>query len=179
MKLKVPTLAIVIGEGGSGGAIALASSSKVIMLENAIYSVISPEGCATILWRDPKKMLDAAKAMKLSSRDLLELEIIDEIIHEPIGGAHRDKNLISNNIKNSIKKNLDYFRSMSADEIFNERKNKFLKIGRGKGFMSDVEQLSSLVVKENNFKEFFNSKKNQIIFIGLSLAILISLVIFL
>ena len=179
MKLKVPTLAIVIGEGGSGGAIALASSSKVIMLENAIYSVISPEGCATILWRDPKKMLDAAKAMKLSSRDLLELEIIDEIIHEPIGGAHRDKNLISNNIKNSIKKNLDYFRSMSADEIFNERKNKFLKIGRGKGFMSDVEQLSSLVVKENNFKEFFNSKKNLIIFIGLSLAILISLIIFL
>ena len=179
MKLKVPTLAIVIGEGGSGGAIALASSSKVIMLENAIYSVISPEGCATILWRDPKKMLDAAKAMKLSSKDLLELEIIDEIIQEPIGGAHRDKNLILNNIKNSIKKNLDYFRSMSADEIFNERKNKFLKIGRGKGFMSDVEQLSSLVVKENNFKEFFNSKKNQIIFIGLSLAILISLVIFL
>ena len=179
MKLKVPTLAIVIGEGGSGGAIALASSSKVIMLENAIYSVISPEGCATILWRDPKKMLDAAKAMKLSSKDLLELEIIDEIIHEPIGGAHRDKNLISNNIKNSIKKNLDYFRSMSADEIFNERKNKFLKIGRGKGFMSDVEQLSSLVVKENNFKEFFNSKKNLIIFIGLSLAILISLIIFL
>ena len=179
MKLKVPTLAIVIGEGGSGGAIALASSSKVIMLENAIYSVISPEGCATILWRDPKKMLDAAKAMKLSSKDLLELEIIDEIIQEPIGGAHRDKNLILNNIKNSIKKNLDYFRSMSADEIFNERKNKFLKIGRGKGFMSDVEQLSSLVVKENNFKEFFNSKKNLIIFIGLSLAILISLVIFL
>jgi acetyl-CoA carboxylase carboxyl transferase subunit alpha len=179
MKLKVPTLAIVIGEGGSGGAIALASSSKVIMLENAIYSVISPEGCATILWRDPKKMLDAAKAMKLSSKDLLELEIIDEIIHEPIGGAHRDKNLISNNIKNSIKKNLDYFRSMSADEIFNERKNKFLKIGRGKGFMSDVEQLSSLVVKENNLKEFFNSKKKLIIFIGLSLAILISLVIFL
>ena len=134
--------------------------------------------CNNIMERS-KKMLDAAKAMKLSSRDLLELEIIDEIIHEPIGGAHRDKNLISNNIKNSIKKNLDYFRSMSADEIFNERKNKFLKIGRGKGFMSDVEQLSSLVVKENNFKEFFNSKKNQIIFIGLSLAILISLVIFL
>ena len=82
MKLKVPTIAIVIGEGGSGGAIALASSNKVLMLENAIYSVISPEGCATILWRDPKKMLDAAKAMKLSAKDLLELEIIDEIIPE-------------------------------------------------------------------------------------------------
>ena len=94
MKLKVPTLAIIIGEGGSGGAIALASANKVLMLENAIYSVISPEGCATILWRDPKKMLDAAKAMKLSAKDLLELQIIDEIIEEPIGGAHRDKNLI-------------------------------------------------------------------------------------
>ena len=179
MKLKVPTLAIVIGEGGSGGAIALASSSKVIMLENAIYSVISPEGCATILWRDPKKMLDAAKAMKLSAKDLLELDIIDEIIHEPIGGAHRDKNLVSNNIKNSIKKNLDYFKSMSAEEIFNERKNKFLRIGRGKGFMSDVEQLSSLKVKENNLKEFFNTKKNLTISIGVFLVIFISLLILL
>ena len=100
MKLKVPTIAIVIGEGGSGGAIALASSNKVLMLENAIYSVISPEGCATILWRDPKKMLDAAKAMKLSAKDLLELEIIDEIIPEPSGGAHRDKDFILENVKN-------------------------------------------------------------------------------
>ena len=119
MKLKVPTLAIIIGEGGSGGAIALASSSKVIMLENAIYSVISPEGCATILWRDPKKMLDAAKAMKLSSaKDLLELEIIDEIIPEPSGGAHRDKNLMLQNLHNSIDKNLEYFKEMSeTDDI--------------------------------------------------------------
>ena len=72
----------------------LASSSKVICLENAIYSVISPEGCATILWRDPKKMLDAAKAMKLSAKDLLDLQIIDEIVDEPVGGAHRDRNFI-------------------------------------------------------------------------------------
>jgi len=84
MSLNVPTLAVVIGEGGSGGAIALASSNKVIMLENAIYSVISPEGCATILWRDPKRTLEAAKAMKLSSKDLLELKVIDEIVAEPI-----------------------------------------------------------------------------------------------
>ncbi len=179
MKLKVPTLAIVIGEGGSGGAIALASSSKVIMFENAIYSVISPEGCATILWRDPKKMLDAAKAMKLSAKDLLGLDIIDEIINEPNGGAHRDKDLMLNNVKNSIKKNLDYFKSMSAEEIFNERKNKFLKIGRGKGFISDTEQLSSLKVKENNFKVFFKSNKNLSISIGVFLGILISLIIFL
>ena len=133
MKLKVPTLAIIIGEGGSGGAIALASSNKVIMFENAIYSVISPEGCATILWRDPKKMLDAAKAMKLSAKDLLELQIIDEIVEEPVGGAHRDRNFILENLRNSISKNLDYFKEMTADEIFNERKNKFLKIGRNDG----------------------------------------------
>jgi len=108
MELRVPTLAIIIGEGGSGGAIALASSNKVIMLENSIYSVISPEGCATILWRDPKKMLDAAKAMKLSAKDLLELKVIDEIIPEPLGGAHRDNELMLENLKSSISKNLDF-----------------------------------------------------------------------
>ena len=102
MQLTVPTLSIIIGEGGSGGAIALASSSKVLMLENAIYSVISPEGCATILWRDPTKTLEAAKAMKLSAKDLLKLEIIDEIIPDPLGGAHRDKALILDNVRNAI-----------------------------------------------------------------------------
>ena len=107
MSLNVPTLAIVIGEGGSGGAIALASSNKVIMLENAIYSVISPEGCATILWRDPKRTLEAAKAMKLSSKDLLELKVIDEIIPEPIGGAHRDRDLILDNVRKSIEKKFE------------------------------------------------------------------------
>ena len=95
------------------------------MLQNAIYSVIPPAGCATILWRDPKKMLDAAKAMKLSAKDLLELDIIDEIIEEPSGGAHRDKDLILYNIRNSISKNLESFKSMSSDEIFNHRKNNF------------------------------------------------------
>ena len=106
MKIKTPTLAIIIGEGGSGGAIALASANKVLMLENAIYSVISPEGCATILWRDTKKMLDAAKAMKLSAKDLLDLQIIDEIIPEPVGGAHRDWNLTLINIRDVIQKKI-------------------------------------------------------------------------
>ena len=151
MKLKVPTLAIVIGEGGSGGAIALASSSKVIMLENAIYSVISPEGCATILWRDPKKMLDAAKAMKLSAKDLLELNVIDEIVFEPLGGAHRDRNIVLNNVRESISKNLNLFKEMSSVEILDQRKNKFLKIGRSKGFISNPENLSTLDNKKNNF----------------------------
>ena len=159
MELSVPTLAIIIGEGGSGGAIALASSNKVIMLENAIYSVISPEGCATILWRDPKKMLDAAKAMKLSSKDLLELKVIDEIIPEPLGGAHRDRDLILDNVRNSISKNLNYFKDLSSEEIMNERKNKFLKIGRNKGFISNTEDLSTLTIKNNNFDKILKSKK--------------------
>ena len=149
MKLKVPTIAIIIGEGGSGGAIALASSSKVLMLENAIYSVISPEGCATILWRDPKKMLDAAKAMKLSAKDLLELNVIDEIIKEPIGGAHRDKDLILKNVQDSLSTSLDYFQSMSGEEVFNNRKNKFLKIGRNKGFVTNTADLSSIKASRN------------------------------
>ena len=136
MELTVPTISIIIGEGGSGGAIALASSNKVLMLQNAIYSVISPEGCATILWRDPKKTLEASKAMKLSSKDLLDLEIIDEVIMEPIGGAHRDRDLILDNVRRSLRKNLDIFTNMSKDEILMQRKNKFLSIGRGKGFAS-------------------------------------------
>ena len=179
MNLKVPTLAIIIGEGGSGGAIALASASKVIMLENAIYSVISPEGCATILWRDPKKMLDAAKAMKLSAKDLLELEIIDEIIKEPLGGAHRDRSLIMQNVRDSITKNLDQFKTMSADEIFNERKNKFLRIGRNKGFINNLEDLSSLKPTENKLTQIWKSKKNYIISIILGITVLAFLISFL
>ncbi len=172
MKLKVPTIAIVIGEGGSGGAIALASSNKVLMLENAIYSVISPEGCATILWRDPKKMLDAAKAMKLSAKDLLELEIIDEIILEPSGGAHRDKDLILENVRNALNKNLEYFKQMSPEEIFDGRKNKFLKIGRGKGFMSNLNELSSLNLEKSNFNHFLKSKKIFVAGVGLTIFVI-------
>jgi acetyl-CoA carboxylase carboxyl transferase subunit alpha len=177
MKLKVPTLAIIIGEGGSGGAIALASSNKVLMLENAIYSVISPEGCATILWRDPKKMLDAAKAMKLSAQDLLELNVIDEIIQEPVGGAHRDRELILNNIRESISNNLGFFGEMSSEEILTHRKDKFLKIGRGKGFITSSENLSTINTSKINFEELVKSKKN-IAITAVTLLGLLALIIF-
>ena len=172
MDLTVPTLAIIIGEGGSGGAIALASSSKVIMLENSIYSVISPEGCATILWRDPKKMLDAAKAMKLSANNLLDLKIIDEIIKEPPGGAHRDKNKILENVRNSISENLSSFKDMSREEIFTQRKSKFLKIGRGSGFIDNPEEISNLnntTDKFVYFKELIKEKKIKSLFVILGL----------
>ncbi len=171
MQLSVPTLSVIIGEGGSGGAIALASSNKVLMLQNAIYSVISPEGCATILWRDPKKTLEAATAMKLSAKDLLELKIIDEIITEPIGGAHRDRDLILENVKKSIKNNLDELVHMSREEIISHRKNKFLSIGRNKGFISKSNNRETLVMEKNFLNtlkiKFEKNKKYFLIFVSI------------
>ena len=175
MSLSVPTFAIIIGEGGSGGAIALASSNKVIMLENAIYSVISPEGCATILWRDPKRTLDAAKAMKLSSKDLLELKVIDEIIPEPIGGAHRDRDLILDNVRKCIEINLNEFVNMSGEEILNHRKNKFLTIGRNKGFVSQLDDLNTLSMKKNKINVFINKFFKSKINIGIVFLVIASL----
>tara|TARA_Y100001970_G_scaffold148107_1_gene181768 strand:+ start:6 stop:1112 length:1107 start_codon:yes stop_codon:yes gene_type:complete len=179
MSLTVPTLSIIIGEGGSGGAIALASSNKVLMLQNAIYSVISPEGCATILWRDPKKTLEASKAMKLSSNDLLQLDIIDEVIPEPIGGAHRDKDLILDNVRNAIKKNLILFSDMDKEEILNQRKNKFLSIGRKKGFATSSNFSENLLMKENFFnKNIAKLKKDKkFLFIGIFTILIIVILI--
>jgi acetyl-CoA carboxylase carboxyl transferase subunit alpha len=178
MELKVPTISIVIGEGGSGGAIALASSNKVLMLQNAIYSVISPEGCATILWRDPKKTLEAAQAMKLSAKDLLNLKVIDEIIPEPVGGAHRDKDLILNNVKNSIINNLNDFNSMNKEEVLNHRKNKFLSIGRSEGFVKESTSDDSLHMKQN-FVDIIKIKiiknKNQLIIAAIILTLISSI----
>ncbi len=178
MELEVPTISVIIGEGGSGGAIALASSNKVLMLENAIYSVISPEGCATILWRDPKKTLEASEAMKLSSKDLLKLEIIDEIIPEPIGGAHRAKNIILDNVRNSLRNNLEIFQNLSSDEILLQRKNKFLSIGRSKGFSSSKQISDNLAMKSSfvdKMKIFYINKKNYFI-ISLILIFLVSII---
>jgi len=175
MLLSVPSFAIIIGEGGSGGAIALASANKIMMLENAIYSVISPEGCATILWRDPKRTLDAAKAMKLSSKDLLNLKVIDEIISEPVGGAHRDRDLILNNVRESIENNLSKFFNMSGDEIFNHRKNKFLTIGRTKGFVHQLDVLSTLSIKKNKINTFIENYFKSKIKIGISFVIILLL----
>ena len=178
MSLTVPNISIIIGEGGSGGAIALASSNKVIMLENSIYSVISPEGCASILWRDPSKSLQAAEAMKLTAKDLLKLGIIDEIISEPLGGAHRDPESIATDIKNSIIKNLRSFENSSKEEVYEHRKAKFLQIGRDRGFTksSNLNE-GGLSYKESGFHKIKSHiDKNKHIYAGIGLIIVATLV---
>ena len=178
MSLKVPNISIIIGEGGSGGAIALASSNKVIMLENSIYSVISPEGCASILWRDPGKSLEAAEAMKLSAQDLLSLGVIDDIISEPIGGAHRNHDEVAKNVKKTILDNLKLYSGMTPDEILEDRKNKFLKIGRDKGFAkSSTDSGTSLEYKETILSKLQRTySKNKYVFLSVGLAIIVTII---
>ena len=125
-------------------------------------------------------MLDAAKAMKLSAKDLLELKVIDEIISEPVGGAHRDKNLMLNNIRESILENLSLFNSMSPEEILIQRKNKFLKIGRSKGFISNPESLSTLENNKTNLNFLIKNKNRKLFLSGLIISIiLLALILFL
>ena len=124
-------------------------------------------------------MLDAAKAMKLSAKDLLELKVIDEIIKEPLGGAHRDRDLMLENVRDSIEKNLNFFKDMTSEEIFNHRKNKFLKIGRNKGFINNPEGLSALAPKNKKFNNIFKSRKLLIYSAITFLVIILSLLIFL
>ena len=180
MSLKVPNISIIIGEGGSGGAIALASSNKVIMLENSIYSVISPEGCASILWRDSSESLKAAEAMKLTAKDLLKLNVIDEVISEPVGGAHRDSEQMVENVKKSIVKNLKFFDNMTGEQIYSHRKNKFLKIGRDKGFSNDNDLLSTDRGFANSIVGKFQTtfSDNKYLFMGIGAVILAIIVFF-
>ena len=180
MSLNVPNISIIIGEGGSGGAIALASSNKVIMLENSIYSVISPEGCASILWRDPNKSLQAAEAMKLTAKDLLELGIIDEVIKEPLGGAHRDKESIAQDVKDSIIKNLKHYENFSKEEVYDDRKAKFLKIGRDKGFTQSAKLTDISFGHKNSFlskivSKFDNNKYLYFVLLAVVLTALIAI----
>ena len=176
MSLRVPVIAVIIGEGGSGGAISLASANKVLMLENAIYSVISPEGCASILWRDPSKSLEAAKAMKLTANELLKLQIIDQIIKEPVGGAHRNKDEILFSTREAIINSLKEFKEYSAEEIYEQRKKKFLSIGKQKPL--SVFSTGNRWINKNNFIDnireiFVKFKKELIVGILLLLALLL------
>jgi acetyl-CoA carboxylase carboxyl transferase subunit alpha len=129
MTLKVPVISIVIGEGGSGGALAIAVSNQVWMLENSIYSILSPEGFASILWKDPSKVKEAAQVMKLTAPDLEELGIIEKIIKEPKGGAHKNIEYMCNELKNEIIESLKIYSNYSEEKLCEERYNKFRNIG--------------------------------------------------
>ena len=126
LNAKIPIISLVTGEGGSGGAVALATANKVIMLEHSIYSVISPEGCSSILWRSSENNEQAANALKLTAQDLLELKVIDEIIPEPIGAAHRNPETLFHSIFNSLKLNLKQIISLSSNELKSTRNKRFL-----------------------------------------------------
>jgi acetyl-CoA carboxylase carboxyl transferase subunit alpha len=131
LSLGVPLIAIIIGEGGSGGAIAIATANHVIMLEHAIYSVISPEGAASILWRDPSRAQDAASAMKITAQDLKKLNVIDEIVKEPTGGAHRGPEETMAAAAEAVAAALASLRTMDAQQLREHRRDKFLRIGSG------------------------------------------------
>jgi len=130
LDLRVPFIATIIGEGGSGGALAIATANRVYMLENSVYSVISPEGCASILWRKPEKNQDAAAAMRLTAQDLLGLGVIDAIIPEPVGGAHRNVEEAIANVGEQISRALNELSSLSPDDVRQQRRDKYLAMGR-------------------------------------------------
>ncbi|MFA5335704.1 MAG: acetyl-CoA carboxylase carboxyltransferase subunit alpha [Candidatus Omnitrophota bacterium] len=128
-RLKVPIVCYIIGEGGSGGALGVGIGDRICVLENAYYSVISPEGCAAILWKDRTRAPDAAKALKLTAQDLLDLGLIEEVVSEPLGGAHRDPAKMAATIKESAKKHLKELSTMSPDDLIEARYEKYRKIG--------------------------------------------------
>ncbi|GMM60060.1 acetyl-CoA carboxylase carboxyltransferase subunit alpha [Novosphingobium sp. IK01] len=129
LELGVPMVATIVGEGGSGGAVALASAERVLMLEHAVYSVISPEGCASILWRTAAKAPDAAEAMKVTAQDLLGLGVIDRIVAEPVGGAHRDPVATCASLATAIGEELDHLAGKTPDSLRALRAERFLRIG--------------------------------------------------
>ncbi|MEM1276615.1 MAG: acetyl-CoA carboxylase carboxyltransferase subunit alpha [Pseudomonadota bacterium] len=129
LSLRVPMISVVIGEGGSGGAVAFATANKVMMLEHSIYSVISPEGCASILWKNAEKMQDAAAALRLTAQDLHQLEVIDRIIPEPMGGAQRDPKATLESVRAAIKASLGEMEGLSPDALKKHRRDKFVAIG--------------------------------------------------
>ena len=129
LQLRVPMVSTIIGEGGSGGAVALATANRVAMLEHSVYSVISPEGCASILWKDAEKMREAAEALRLTAQDLTRLGVADRIISEPLGGAHRDRDAAINAVGKAIEEMLAELDGKAGKKLLQERRRKYLDLG--------------------------------------------------
>ena len=132
-RLTVPIISIVIGEGGSGGALALGVTDRILMLEHGVYSVISPEGCAAILWDDPAKVPDAAAALKMTAQDLVDLHIVDEVIPEPLGGAHREPRAVTDRVAKALTNQLSQLTDLSLDQLLAQRDRKYRRIGAVSG----------------------------------------------
>jgi acetyl-CoA carboxylase carboxyl transferase subunit alpha len=132
-RLTVPIISIVIGEGGSGGALALGVSDRILMLEHGVYSVISPEGCAAILWDDPAKVPDAAAALKMTAQDLVELQIVDEVIPEPLGGAHREPRAVTDRVAKALTNQLFQLTDLSLEQLLTQRDRKYRRMGAVNG----------------------------------------------
>lgn len=133
MTLKVPTITVVLGEGGSGGALGIGVTDRVLMMENAYYSVISPEGCAAILWKHRKHAPEAAEAMKISAPDLGKLDLIDEVVPEPIGGAHHDHKAAAENLRHAVVSQINELQKLSTEELLEQRYAKYRKYGEWQG----------------------------------------------
>ena len=130
LQIGVPFVSVIVGEGGSGGALALATANRILMLEHSIYSVASPEACASILWRSREKAKEAAEALKVTADSLNDLGVIDRILKEPVGGAHRERDLIINQVGDAVIEELDDLSQLSSDELRRDRRQKFLDMGR-------------------------------------------------
>ena len=146
MNLRVPTIAVVIGEGGSGGALGIGVSDRVLILENAYYSVISPEACSAILWKDRRHAPEAAEALKLTAQDLIGLGVVDEIVPEPEGGAHRDPDLAATNLGTALRQNLERLSAPPLEDLLRDRYDKFRKLGK---FTEEVATASAAVAEAN------------------------------
>ena len=129
LQVKVPVISVIIGEGGSGGAVAFATANKIAMLEHSVYSVISPEGCASILWKDAEKMREAAEALRLTAQDLQNLGVIDNIVEEPVGGAQRDRQKAIKDVGKMLEATLKDLRKKKPEALLKERRKKFLDMG--------------------------------------------------
>jgi acetyl-CoA carboxylase carboxyl transferase subunit alpha len=132
-RLSVPIISIVIGEGGSGGALALGVSDRILMLEHGVYSVISPEGCAAILWDDPAKVPDAAASLKMTAQDLIDLRIVDDVIPEPLGGAHREPKAVTDRVAKALTNQLSQLTDLSLDQLLTQRDHKYRRMGAVSG----------------------------------------------